>query len=345
MVSLMGASLLRTSRRLAPPCLLLALCSCASRPLDRKEALDLAAIAPVPRVIWIKVNCPGGDLFGSQKDWRRSVGGIFRDLHVCAAVLTEDDGPADAADMEVVVDLVQGVPGNPRIEAQGALLDFLAWSVVPPLMLWIADVRVDPGAKARVTAAALPGRKEIPLPLGPMESPALRTCELERFPFFSWPTLGAIFVPPFIFMHPNPAHLEASIGDSVRMEVALRIAVIVKKTGLPEQDELLSGLRVEDGVLSFVPTPNLEEMVLRVEPAAPGNGRVHPGPPIRVSIRYEEGKDRSPQTQSLRDLISGQHGEELLLRIEASARHNGMTHRYSILLPASGSDGSGRKKA
>ena len=319
------------------------LCSCASTPLDRKEARDVAAMARVPRVIWIKVNCPGGDLFGSREDWSDDLWDVFRDLNVCTSVLTEDDGPEDAADMQVVVDLEKGQPGDPRIDAQGAILDFLSWSVVPPLMLWIADVRVDPGARARVTAAALPGKKEIPLPLGPMESPALRTCELERFPFFSWPTLGAIFVPPFIFKHPDPVHLEASIGDAVRMEVALRIAEIVKMTG--DQDELLSGLRVEDAVLEYIPTPDLKEMVFWVEPAEPGNGRLHPGPTGSVYVEYEEGKARPRLTRSIQDLISGREGDELLLRIEASSRHDGQTHRYSVPIPASGPDGSGRKKA
>ncbi len=322
------------------PCLLLALSSCASNPLDRREALDLAAGSPVPRVIWIKVEC-GEGLFGSREDWSDDLWGVFRDLNVCAAVRTEDDGPADGADLEVAVTLERGEPRDPEIDAQGALLDFLAWSAVPPLPLWIADVRVDPGVKVRLTAAPLPGGKKVHL--GAMECPALRTCQRERFPFFSWPTLGAVLVPPFLFSHPDPSHLETSICNHVRMEVALRIAEAVK-TALPEQSELLSGLSVEGGVLTFVPAPHLKDMVLRVEPADSGVPRVPSGPRIRVTVPYEEAKDGSPKTQSLKALVPGQRGEDLLLRIEASGRL-GEKLRYSLPLPATEPVGSGRSKA
>ena len=326
---------------------------CSLTPLETEEAQKFAQKERIPRIVYIEVSSQGGETecFGSEDTWIEDVTEAFRDLNVAAAVWSEGDEERTAkeADLAVTLTLLPGEPqsGEPdrQIVGYGAFLDFLAWSTVPILPMWIADVRVVPHLIAVADVRVVPhliagveltvrdgdGQKDSPEYL---DVPKLETSFRDRYRFFSWATLGAVFVPPFVFREGDPEHLATSIAGRVRGEVAWKLAEFLKTWNLGDDQELLKDLRVEkepegEGYsLLFEASPHVWYLELRYDS---GDSEPKRTKPFKVG---RESWTEYPLALSkfLDDAGSG----EGLLRITAFRRESGKKPEqvsYSVRLP------------
>jgi hypothetical protein len=291
---------------------------CSTAPLERTENLELAQAAPLPHTISIELE--GDELFGSYEEWLEELTRAFERLRVCSGVM---NGSPDQADLHLkVVFRSAEKPSPPKIDSQGALLDFLAWSTVPLLPLWIPDVHLDPGVATDVTLAHR-GRSGKLVLASEVRPPVLKTTQLERHQVLSWPMAGALFLPPFVFRSPDPERIRETLAERLRLETACRIAGVVKLA--PAEDDLLRELEIKlDGgqpYLLYTPSEDLMRVRIRVE-----------GKPALREIRHPAGTAR--KKVSLKELLAGEPASGSLLRIEAEGRNRGQRLGYSIRLDA-----------
>ena len=238
---------------------LVALPGCSLTPLETETAQEFAREKYIPRIVSISVTFDGdeSECFGSEDEWNEDLTQAFQDLNVAAAVWStgEEEETGEEADLAVTLTVSRGTRSSEEVDrdlaGQGAFLNFLAWSVpVPILPMCLEDVQVVPDLSARVKLSvragdAQSGADEVDL-LAENENIAIMTSFLERYEFFSWATLGALFVPPFVFREGNPEHLANSIASRVRAEVAWELAKLIKEWDL-EDKELLKDLAVRKG--------------------------------------------------------------------------------------------------
>jgi len=309
---------------------------CSSRNLQEEAG---PPAPPLQRTVRIAVDFAGSGTapFGDRREWLDALIAVFEDMEVCACVVGEDEeAAAGDADMAVSITIQELPPASPSIDPQGAFLDFLAWSAVPPVQLWIPDVHVDPGIAAFVKVATLPAAEELERGGGRLECPAIKSSILERHPFLSWTTLGSVLLPPFIFREPDRVHLGTSIARSVRRAVAEEAAGMIRSARL--KAEFLSDLNVYPGlhgglVLSYRPAPLLKYLDLKVQGGGTWSLPVlarKPRIPIPGDAAAQGG---SPQEEPLDELLAGLTGDDLILRIEALDR-DGRRLRYTVPLPA-----------
>ncbi len=174
--------------------------------LPEREDDDLASAPPLPYAIGLQLTTNGEGIYGTPEEWRDALLSAFDSNAVGAAVFTDGERKPDFT-VDVHVARADGaISPEARINVQGALLDFLAWSTVPFLPLWILDVDVRPELEIKVSLVhpEAARRSRFEPPIGP---PAVKTCHLDRHSFWSWPTAGALILPPFVFRRPEPERL------------------------------------------------------------------------------------------------------------------------------------------
>jgi hypothetical protein len=299
-----------------------ALSSCAT---GGREADDPGR--RLPMALHLTVNVPPEGLYGTPEEWTDEIIGALLESNACADAWADGDAPGPGPDMELVVDLSSREPRPSEREVQGALLDFLAWSTVPPTPLWISDVRVDPGLHFQVEAFEPGGKEPILLGEGEADCPPIKTCHLDRNAFLSWKTLGAIVVPPFVFKEPDREHLIGEIAADVRRAVADAITKRVRYA--PWLGEGLRELKVIHGkggvpILHFDPDLDVIATVsVGIEQLRP---RKKSPKPLEIPISL----DRKPTDKPL--LFPGFDGDGRFLRIEV-IRREGKRTRLTFPLP------------
>ncbi len=321
----------RSSRRLLPAAGLLVagLLGCASTPVERARAQDASQLAPsLPRSVAIRVQLDAGtgSLYGTKAEWLADIHRILEILDACARVMPE--GQASEADMIVTIQLSRSAPAEPDIQPTGAFLDFLAWSTVPLLPLWIPDVNVRPELHVRLTRSlrSLEGAA-MALPPAEHDADPVSTSYLDRRPFFSWPTLGAIFVPPFVFKGTDAEHVEGEIGAWVREATAVHVADIVRGSRR-EDGELLRGLGLQaDGasgsVLAFTPGPGLRRVVARVDDEKVG----------QRDLKLSEADAARPVPLKLSLSLRSRGGAPTHVSVLAVGNRPGLALRYTVRVP------------
>ncbi len=275
----------------------------------------------------------GEELYGSHDEWRNEIARTFEALRVCSAVLLDGE---ERADIDVNVRLrASEEPAEPDVDTQGAFLDFMAWSTVPGVPLWIPDVHVDPGLVAQLTLKW--AGKTDPVLRDVRPSP-IKTTQLDRHEFLSWSMAGALFVPPFVFSDPDRERLRETIAARVRLETACAIASAVKGEDLKEE-ELLRDMeikRVGNAWYHFyTQSEDLSWLNRRLEPipGSEGGGQAKATDGIRTDVPNTLRKVKRLKS-NLGKLLDRSPRTECLLRIEAHSRTSGRWLGYSIPLPA-----------
>jgi hypothetical protein len=295
--------------------------SCATR---GREAEDRGH--RLPMAVHLTMNVPPEGLFGTSEEWTDEVIGALLESRACADAWADGDPPGPGPDMELVVDLSAREPRPSEREVQGALIDFLAWSTVPPTMLWVPDVRIDPGLHFGLSAFEPAGEAPILLGEGDADCPFIKTCHLDRNAFLAWKTLGAVLVPPFIFKEPDREHLAGEIAGDVRRAVA--DAIVRRVRSAPWPIEGLRALEVSygnDGVPILHIDPDLNaiaKVLARVEQLRPRKT----SKAIEIPVRL----DRKPPDRPLP--FPGFDGEGRFLRVEV-VRRDGKRSRLTFPLP------------
>lgn len=262
---------------------LLFLAGCASIPPEANRESDLEKTSPLPKAIFVEVELTGLDgrfddssSEKAEQRWEARIREDLEKLNVAAAVRCEKEVDRRSADLRAVITLRRPPEDSlslTEVDDNGALLDFLAWSTVPLLPLWIEDVRVDPGIRFELQLFRRERRSESSIveePVLPqataLPTPAISTCMLDRYPFPSWAILGAIFVPPFLFEEGEAEHLWAAIEERVQQEIALAVAgeitgEIRNRLG---RDELLTGFSMKKGEEGWIVSFSCREDVGRI---------------------------------------------------------------------------------
>lgn len=313
-------------------------CGCSSAPLEGETARRMVAGEPLPRVVGLEVDCEGERLFGSREEWTEDLVRVLEQLDVCTDIRTAAGAtPRADCDMLVTVSILRrGRPRGPsaddagfetHVETQGSVLGVVAWSTVPLLPWWIDDVSVDPDLLVRIDRSLPEAAGEIQWSTDarPIRVPPVQTCFLDRHDFLSWETLGAVFVPPFVFDDPDEEQLVEAIGPRLREELAIQVAAIIKGSSL--SFELLRNVRVEgdaaDGFfLAYQSSPELASLEVHVDPDR--SPRI-----VKNVVETErEAAGRLPLgTLTKTGSIAGR-----ILRIEALGK-SGSLVRYSVNVP------------
>ena len=226
---------------------------------------------PLPHSICLRVRCEGKKLetWGTEEEWREDLVTALRDeFHVSEVIYHngEMSRKPDDADVSLRVRVVPVRPRGADVESSAAVLDILAYITIPLLPLWIRDVRKDPGLRLEVDATFTCAGSEA-IDEAPVELPDLLTSLLDRFPFFSWTTLGAVLVPPFVFEGEDRSeHMEASMGSRVRRLGAAKLAPALKRLRL-DPEGLIRDIRVSRGQagteLSFEIHKDVSAVIIR----------------------------------------------------------------------------------
>lgn len=216
--------------------------SCSMSAHRDRLATDLARRPPIPKSVELVVDCRGDvvSTFGAAPEWEKSLESVLADELGLSEVIetssTLQGRPRGSPEKPLDSDLrlrlkVSGAGTSPdtTVRTQGAILDFVAWSTVPFLPLFIDDVEVKPALdiELSVDTRVLSGWRSTDEP-GDFVPP-VATNMLERYPLASWQTLAVLVVPPFFFDGSEEGHLEASIAPHVRRNVAIEIARLVKR--------------------------------------------------------------------------------------------------------------------
>jgi hypothetical protein len=296
---------------------------CSTAPLERAENLELTQAVAIPWTVHVEIL--GEEVFGGHEEWREELTRTFDNLRVCSAVVA---GSPERADLRLTVLLkVADRPSPPKVDAQGALLDFLAWSTVPLLPLWIPDVNLDPGLAADVSLVRS-GKGGLVFEDRDVRPPALKTTQLDRHHPVSWSMLGALFLPPFVFGSPDPERIQKTLAERVRLETACRIAGMVKRAPQNEA-ELMSRLEIKRSgsqyFLHYTPSDDLMEVYLRVEPI-----RLQEGMLLGRTFLVPPHHGTTRKSVPLKKLVAGEPAPGSLLRIEAVGRDPGQRCSYSI---------------
>jgi len=319
---------------------------CSSAPVEREED---AKMPERPRVLQLDID-PGSEAsFGTREDWHSDISRVLQELNACTAVWTPEMSAERRPDMVLRLDVrTESAGGDAQVRTEGALLDFLAWSTLPLLPLWIRDVDVDPGVTLEATCSDYCSRagakpeEVLESKLGPIPCPSISSCHLDRHAIISWSSLGGIFVPPFVFKSPDREHFAGSAGSRVREEVALALGRMVKSFKSVEPPEPFRSLRLEPNgagltlVLDLEPQADLLKLDAGLEEGMPPlAGQTEPRPVLSLRFDYPEGSAGRLKPIPLDGLVPLVASEEHLLRIEATDRR-GLTWRYSLPVRAEG---------
>ncbi len=325
-----GSGRLRVWMRLSSFVAVSALVSaCASSPLETPEMRTLATESPFPRSVSIAIDCADSTCFGEASEWSTDLIRAFRELNVCSAVWDEAERGAGDADMHVSVRLERLLAddprvGQPEVDTQGMFVGVVSWMFVPLLPLWIADVRIDPGLQIGLEWSLHPsGRARGRRGGATLEADSIETSLRERRPWMAWSTLGAVFAPPLVFREIDEAHLQHSLAERVRAQVAAKIAGAIKRETLVER-ELLSGLEVTGAAssltLQYRSTPDLGRLYVWLDESD------EKGIAIDVAFSDDPTVERHV---ALRDHLPRPARSGELLRLEA-LRRDGAVFRYSL---------------
>lgn len=267
----MPHTLARETTRLASVVVAAAsLLACVSNPLESEEARQLASERPLPRAIFVEVECQE-ESYGTETEWGEDIANVLWYLGVSELVRCQGEKVREEFDVKIHVKIEKfSADSDERsVDSRGAMLGVLSWMTVPFLPLWIEDVNVGSGLTVKVSQALRTAAGDWGPPsaeTNEISGMVVPTNMLDRYPFLSWPTVGALFVPPFIYQHGNREHLDRSIAERVRLGAAVQIARAIKKEG---SDELLKDLQVErdtDGrlIVSGVARRDVSRVALRM---------------------------------------------------------------------------------
>lgn len=312
--------------------------SCAAHPLDRPELRDVRDKTPtLNRSVLLTIDATAALPYGSKAEWREDFERAFRELRVASDFSTSTLEDEARFDLVVDITLEPTTPAEPKVLTQGALLDFLAWITIPLVSLWIEDVETDSGLHYRLRGSwPVAGKSDESRVGGPWDDQTLSaaklpTCLLDRYALVSWHTLGALFVPPFIFSKSDPEHLPGATGARVRAEVAFQAAAIVKKSNL-YQGELLEelGLTSTKGtpLLAFKAAAGLRR--LRISAEFPGKPRQAP---LVINLPLENDGKPLPPIPLTQILGPNGSAQPCLIRIEALGA-TGPPLSYTIAVPS-----------
>ncbi len=304
--------------------LVLMLSSCQSNPMDWPETMELAEKPSLPRTVGIRLEVRDPECFGAAAEWAESLTRHFQELNVCTATLTDQEPSFGEADMVVKVVISKIVPPfEPAIATEPALLDFMAWSAVPLLPWFIDDVEIDPAVSAMVTWTLRPQDEG---PLGPNEVSIapISTSLRDRYPLLSWPTAGALIMPPFVFREGDKDHLAQSLGARIRSEMAIEIARIIKTSRA--DNELLWNLWLEEGKEGAMLVFNADADLGKVWVSVDGQDDAKSEFPIKIGSG-----DTNEQRLHMQKMIQGAGPGNRFLKIEALG-HSGRRLRYSLPL-------------
>lgn len=229
------------------------ICSCAS------EASRLIELDTVPFSALVSVECAAGDtatdhvkelidrfqtgLADALKSYR-----TLSDVRVAAGAAEDPD-----ADIKILVSL-----GTPKLkyvgsDGGGVVWNFLSWSTVPPVSLWVPAVEYDLGLRPEVkvawASAEAPDADEAQV-FQPEEYPRIpsySTSLVDRVDFISnpWPYLGCLILPPFVYSGADEAHLEEELWDSFLADFSFWLAKEVKTRLQPDELALDDKITVE----------------------------------------------------------------------------------------------------
>ncbi|MEM7234323.1 MAG: hypothetical protein AAF517_19250 [Planctomycetota bacterium] len=260
--------------------------------------------------------------FGSVAELESFLVDRFRTrFDVAASIWSHAERPANEADLVVDIALDVLEPRSGDIDIERAALDFLVWSAIPFVPWWIRDVSIDPGVRLHIEASyagegSLDRQQQFDVALAPVP-----TCLRDRYPVWSWATLGAAVVPPFVFREYDAAHLHAAIADEVEFRVALELARWLKGANLGE-NEILRAPAVEKTELVYDAHPELWRVRVWSDTK---------GPDFEVSSIMPLGsRELRRRRVSLEAL--GANLDGTLLRLEAT-RRDGETLQYSLRVP------------
>ena len=226
-------------------------CSCASSPLERKEIRELAQQPPIPRSLLLEVKfedeqLPTHETYGSSEEWEEHVADVlWEDLRASQMVWRGGEVPDKEVDLKLTVTVSKTQDAMaPAIRGQAAFLNFLGWCALPLVSLWIEDVEIEPAVSLSMGLVFEEDSRRIELP--PARLPLVTTSLSQRHPFLSWPTLGSVIAPPFVYRNGDPEHLARAIAPRVRLEAAAAIARALKDyfASVPAND-LLRGFQLE----------------------------------------------------------------------------------------------------
>ncbi len=238
------------------------LCSCSAHS-DRTFLEGQAPLFTKNLCIDVKCDGVGERPYGKNLDWQQSLEATLWDLGISEEICGVSD--SKHADMKVefhVKDLSSDNGSDNEIIWQGAILDFIAWSTIPLLPLWIQDVEVDTGISVDMVIYQRTGQaddlwtplkinnEDVRYPVVGGESTErihISTSMLDRYPVFSWQTLMVLVLPPFVFTGGDRDHLQMTIAEEVRRHVGELAASFLREYSWSVQfDELIRKIELKD---------------------------------------------------------------------------------------------------
>jgi len=220
----------------------------------------------------VHVTCDGDEVetWGSAEEWREDLVTILRDqFRVSEVIFHSGAGDPAEADVNLEIRVIPISARKAEVESSAAVLDVLAYVTIPLLPLWIRDVRKYAGVKLELTVSYVCAHNEGESPIKDTieDVPGLLTSLLERSSVFSWTTLGAILVPPFVFEGEDRSeHMKAAMGPRVRRLAAAAVAYSLKQLRV-HSEELIWDVQLRQGpegpVLSFEVHPNVGAFTIR----------------------------------------------------------------------------------
>ncbi len=200
-------------------------CGCTT---SREERIhELRELPPIPFAIHVTAvreqEVGVGPTAEENGDIERTVEKMVADTLIACGVsdrelitFASDEDPR--SDLRVELRITGPDISDGEISIDGALLEVLAWGVVPPAMYWIPDVEYDLGMEVKWTVGWARDASEASsegLLEDSFSSESYRTNLLERRHVCSiWPYLCSIVVPPFVFHGYDEKRLEEIlIGD------------------------------------------------------------------------------------------------------------------------------------
>ncbi len=311
----------RIPRSMLPAAVAACLCSCSTQPPAVEELFP----QPLPFSVSLDLDeMPAAlALYGTTDEWRNDILAVLDAARLCHDLRRAGDG--GNPDVSVHVAFPAAEEHRTEVDVPSAFVTTIAWSCVPPLHLFVRDVAVFPGVRLTVTLtreAALPDRKI-------EHQAAVYTSYLQRYPFFSWETLGSILLPSFVFSSGEPKHMLPAIAPRVRADIACAIAREIGGSALRPADDLLRNPRLQRAgealVLHAEGSADLHMLLLRLDDpdAAAFHTRILPPAPL--------GGEAAPIAIPLDPAALAGAPRARLLRIQATPRSIGRaSERYSL---------------
>ena len=303
----------------------LAFSGCASETMEGE--VPRRDDAGLRRTVAVALECSPDGFYGTREEWTSDVLDAIWAEELCPAAWESGDAGSWTPDITVTVAIRRSeAPAEPDVETQGALLGVLAWSTIPFLPWWISDVNLDPGVEVSVDWELQVSGKEG----ARIKPPAPRWFKLEpiltdlreRYPLFSWSTLGQVFLPPVLFKQGDPEQIQESLAPEVRRRAALEVARILATTPFVKK-ELIESLEVrwieDQAFLCFAPSSDLYHLSVQV----PGSTRK-----IEKIVKESSG---GAEPLALKSLLSGPEAQGKILKVLAYGPEGALP--YSVAVP------------